>query len=148
MMNNKQMKSFIATATSRALTVAVGRIYLRQTPQEHEVGQTIERNHQGFSKRTEHIGTYIGDWVFKGIPRSQMSDELDKLATGKPSRCHVVSGSFIEKARKLATIHSKQLSALAVIKAGSKVLEDRKVIPQPKNDPTEDTKEEEFPLFV
>lgn len=128
-MNTNQMKGFLMTASTRALTVAIGRLYLLQTTGERAVGATLERNGVGFSKKTENTGTYIGSWVFRGVSKDQMAIELNNLSNGLPSQCQLISDRFIEKARSIATVHARQLASLAATKkATAHIANDRKVI--------------------
>lgn len=125
------MKAYIANAGIKALTVGVGRLYLLQTESERSAGHTSESNGVGFSMRTDKTGTYIGSWIFKGIPKAEREAELNKLASGQTSRCSLISGKFVEKARWVCDVHHKQLSALAARKATAHVAPERKVLALP-----------------
>lgn len=125
------MKDYIANAGVKALTVGVGRLYLLQTEGEKQAGHTSESNGVGFSMKTDKTGTYMGSWIFKGIPKAEREAELNKLAAGQPSRCQLISGRFVEKARWVCDVHHKQLSAIAARKATAHVAPERKVLALP-----------------
>jgi hypothetical protein len=79
-------------AVDRAIVV----LFERQTPSEQDAAQTSESNGRGFNAFDAERGTYWAKWILSG--RS-------------------LSGSHLDKARKMSLKYVKQLKEAADIKA-------------------------------
>lgn len=71
---------------------AIVRLYRGQTDEEKQAENTYDHNDIGFNAVSAHVGTYMAKWILSG-------KRLD--------------GKWMEKARKIALRHVKQLLAFA-----------------------------------
>lgn len=90
-----------------AVTVAIVRIYQRQTADERCDGSTRHTNGVGFSASDARLGTYMAKWALG--PRN---------TTGNPVR--MFTGKWLEKGRKMALKYRKQLLEIASQKEHAK----------------------------
>jgi hypothetical protein len=83
----------------KAITMAIVRIYQRQTADEQRAGNTRHTNGIGFNAFDAKTGSYMARWALANYNR-----------TGK---VRLLTGKWLLKARKMALKYKKQLLAIA-----------------------------------
>lgn len=96
MWTDKLMGNYLVSAPADAIGRAMVKLYQRQTTAEMIANRTSEHNGRGFSSMDAGIGSYMARWVMGG---------------------RVLTGIYLEKARKLAFKYRKQLAEIANEKA-------------------------------
>lgn len=113
MINANSIKSILAS-NDRAVERAIVVLVLRQTTSEVGQGATTESNGRGFSA----FSTYLAKWILN-LRSNATAQEVERaaflfLASTAPGR--PLSGRFLDKGRKIATFHHKQILEVALAK--------------------------------
>lgn len=117
MINSESIKALLMSndrAVERAIIVLVS----RQTTSEVGSGATTESNGRGFSAYHASTGTYLAKWILN-LPSTATAHQVEQAAFlflasnmhGRP-----LTGRFLEKGRKCALFHHKQLVEVAKAK--------------------------------
>jgi hypothetical protein len=96
----------------KAVTMAIVRIYQRQTADEQRAGNTRHTNGIGFNAFDAKSGSYMARWALATYNR-----------TGK---VRLFTGSYVHRARKMALKYKKQLLAIARENQEAKALSARR----------------------
>lgn len=104
-MNNKITLATIVNTLNRtdrvgqrAVTMAIIRLYERQTADEQQARDARHQNGRGFSAFDAKTGTYMAKWALNGA---------------KNGRPRLLTGRWLHKARKMALKYKKQLLEIA-----------------------------------
>lgn len=88
--------------SDRAVERAVVAIYRRQTEDEQDTGETRHRNGRGFASCHAHLGSYYARWILSG---------------------RRLTGTHLERARRMVRWYSNQLIEVAQQRAGAREME-------------------------
>lgn len=118
---NKQQVSAILASNSYAVTKAIILLYSYQTVGERSTSSTVEDNGAGFSAAHAKDASYWARWVLGVGPRAPQHIIAAKVAHYLQGDNHrkyrTLTGSYLERAREVATHYWRQLDKAAKRKA-------------------------------